>query len=142
VKLLITAFLLLALSTAKSQSIADNDYSAGPSHMMNVNYGQYNYFAIGYTYENNGLLHWTVDLQGTDEIGLRLSGGYRIGSEMYSVTPMIGATQFISLRSKVFTQNTLTASIRAQVWILNFEVIKYSKQQPFVSVGLRGNILK
>ena len=141
-KSLITTFLLLVLSTAKSQSIADNDYNAGPSHMMNVNYGQYNYFALGYTYENNGSLHWTVDLQGTDEIGLRLSGGYRIGSEMYSVTPMIGATQFISLRSKVFTQNTLTASIRAQVWILNFEVIKYSKQQPFVSVGLRGNILK
>lgn len=119
-----------------------SQYNNQASQMMNFNYGQYNYCAIGYTYENNGKVNWLVDLQGTDEVGLRLTGGYRLGSEMYNVSVMAGRTQFTSLKPFKLTQNTFTWSIRAQVWILNFQMIKDINQSPFVSIGLRGNILK
>ena len=114
---------------------------------MNVNFGSANYFAIGYTYENNRKVKWLADIQGTDEMGLQLCAGYRIGTEMYNISPMAGDTQFFMLErddKKGFYKesNSFTASVRAQVWILNFQVTKRVKQKTIFSIGLRGNILK
>jgi hypothetical protein len=148
-KKLLTICLLFSTIAVKCQSVADNGNGYEKvSHLMNINFGTANYYAMGYTYENNGKVNWFADLQGTGEVGLQLCAGYRIGTEMYNISPMIGDTQFFTFenadkRKGLFTQsNSFTASIRAQVWIFNFQFSKRTHQQTIFSFGLRGNIFK
>lgn len=149
VKKLLIAFLLLASTTVWCQSIASNDdYERPVSHMFNINFGSAGYAALGYTYESNRKIHWVVDAQATWETAFQVTGGYRIGTELYNITPMLGATQWFSLENDVkskglfLNERALTGSIRAQVWILNASITKRTAQQPIISIGLRGNLFK
>jgi hypothetical protein len=146
-KTILTALLFISI-TVNSQSIADNGQGENKySPMVNANYGSGDYFAMGGSFENNGKFNYVIDFQGSDEIGMQLTGGWRLGTEMYNITPLIGATQFITRENDYkkgiyFIDRSLTAMVRMQIYIFNVEIIKRDKQQPILSVGLRGNIFK
>lgn len=116
---------------------------ATQAQMFGVNIGQRNFFSMSYAKENPGKVKWFAELQASDEIGVQLTGGYRLGSEMYNVSPGIGITQFVGIEDKLnLHYRSLTTSIRAQVWIFSFQVVKRVDQKALVSIGLRGNLTK